>query len=92
MRKFPHMREVDVVINTFERIKLNRNNRFYALVLNVCKLIWQSTLPNKRHEGKYEFIDFTEDDFQMNVIFERFLMNFANSIARQNTKKCIVNT
>ena len=76
MRKFPHMREVDVVINTFERIKLNRNNRFYALVLNVCKLIWQSTLPNKRHEGKYEFIDFTEDDFQMNVIFERFLMNF----------------
>lgn len=57
---------------TFDRIKLNRNNRFYALVLNVCKLIWQSTLPDKNKEGKYEFIDFTEDEFCMNAVFEHF--------------------
>lgn len=76
--KFPHLKEVNVTARTFDRIKLNRNNRFYALVLNVCKLIWQSTLPDKNKEGRYEFIDFTEDEFCMNAVFEHFLMNFCN--------------
>lgn len=81
--KFPHLKEVNVTARTFDRIKLNRNNRFYALVLNVCKLIWQSTLPDKNKEGRYEFIDFTEDEFCMNAVFEHFLMNFCKQHCKE---------
>lgn len=76
LRKFPRLTEIRITNKTFDRIKLHRNNRFYFLVLHVCKLVHQSTLPMKNSNGKYEFIDFTQDDFRMNAIFERFLMNF----------------
>jgi 5-methylcytosine-specific restriction endonuclease McrBC regulatory subunit McrC len=42
----------------------------------ICRLIWDSTLPCKDKDGRLEFFDFTEDEFRMNCIFERFLMNF----------------
>lgn len=76
LKRFPRIEEIRITSKTFERVKLHRNNCFYTLALNVCKLIHQSTLPTKGVKGKYEFIDFTTDEFKMNVIFERFLMNF----------------
>lgn len=83
LRRFPMMKKIQISLKTFELVKLHRNNRFYILILNVCKLIWQSTLPQKGADSKYEFIDFTEDEFKMNALFERFLMNFC----KQNCKE-----
>jgi len=82
-RLFPPLKIIQVSNRTFDRVKLHRNNRFYSLVLNVCKLIWQSTLPLQGKEGKYEFIDFTQDEFRMNAIFERFLMNFCKQHCKE---------
>lgn len=83
LRHFPLIRQIQITSNTFKSIHLNRNNRFYSLVLHVCKMIHQSTIPKKGTDGKYEFIDFTQDEFKMNAIFERFLMNFC----KQNCKE-----
>ena len=55
----------------------------YSLALNVCRLIWDSTLPSKDKDGRLEFVDFTEDEFRMNCIFERFLMNFCKQHCRE---------
>lgn len=83
LRLFPKMKEIHITTGTFKQVKLHRNNRFYTFILHVCKLIVQSTLPKQGVTGKYEFIDFTQDEFKMNAIFERFLMNFC----KQNCKE-----
>lgn len=76
LAKFPHIEEIRVTEGLLGRLLQHRLSGFYKLVLNICRLIWDSTLPCKDKDGRLEFLDFTEDDFRMNCIFERFLMNF----------------
>ncbi len=76
IRKFPRISTIQLSNKVFDRIRLVRLNRCYSLALHVCKLVFQSTLPKKGVAGLYEFVDFTEDEFKMNYLFERFLMNF----------------
>lgn len=76
IRKFPQISTIHLSNKVFDQIKLVRNNGYYSLALHICKLVFQSTLPKKDCVGRYEFIDFTEDEFKMNYLFERFLMNF----------------
>ena len=73
---FPHIEEIRVTEGLLGRLLQHRFSGGYSLVLNICRLIWDSTLPCKDKDGRLEFLDFTEDEFRMNCIFERFLMNF----------------
>ena len=66
---------IEITNTLFKHIKLNRNNRFYGFVINVCQIIYESTLPSEE-QGKYEFTDFTRDDKKMNQLFESFIRNF----------------
>ncbi|MDZ4847250.1 MAG: 5-methylcytosine-specific restriction endonuclease system specificity protein McrC [Chitinophagales bacterium] len=59
----------------FKQVKLNRNNRFYGFIMNVCQIIYENTLPSEE-QGKYKFADFTRDDNKMNQLFEAFVRNF----------------
>ena len=83
IRKFPQISTIHLDNKVFDQVKLVRNNRYYSLALHVCKLILQSTLPKKGIEDQYEFIDFTEDEFKMNYLFERFLMNFCKQHCKE---------
>lgn len=83
IRKFPKISTILLNNNVFDQVRLVRNNRYYSLALHVCKLIFQSTLPKKGVAGLYEFIDFTEDEFKMNYLFERFLMNFCKQHCKE---------
>ena len=83
LRKFPRISCIHLSDKVFDRVRLARNNRHYSLALHVCKLLFQSTLPKKDTSGRYEFMDFTEDEFQMNALFERFLMNFCKRHCRK---------
>ncbi len=76
LAKFPHIEEIRVTEGLLGRLLQHRFSGVYSLVLNICRLIWDSTLPCKDKDGRLEFLDFTEDEFRMNCIFERFLMNF----------------
>lgn len=83
IRKFPQISIICLSNKVFDQVRLVRNNRYYSLALHVCKLVFQSTLPKKGIEGQYEFIDFTEDEFKMNYLFERFLMNFCKQHCKE---------
>ena len=83
IRKFPQIQTIHLSNKVFDHVKLVRSNRLYSLALHVCKLAFQSTLPKKDALGEYEFIDFTEDEFKMNYIFERFLMNFCKQHCKE---------
>ena len=66
---------IEITNSLFKQIKLNRNNRFYGFVMNVCQIIYESTLPSEE-QGKFKFSDFTRDDKKMNQLFESFIRNF----------------
>lgn len=66
---------IEIKESHFKQIKLNRNNRFYGFVMNVCYLIYESTFPSEV-KGNYKFSDFTRDDKKMNQLFEAFIRNF----------------
>lgn len=59
----------------FRRVQLHRNNRFYRFLLNVCELVFQSSLAAE-DSGQYRFRDFVRDQRRMATLFERFVFNF----------------
>lgn len=59
----------------FEQVKIHRNNHFYGFVINVCQIIYESTLPSEE-PGRFKFSDFTRDERKMNQLFEAFVRNF----------------
>jgi 5-methylcytosine-specific restriction enzyme subunit McrC len=67
--------QIEITSSLFKQVRLNRNNRFYGFVMNVCQIIYDSTLPSEE-QGKYKFSDFTRDDNKMNQLFEAFIRNF----------------
>lgn len=66
---------IEITNSLFKQVRINRNNRFYGFVMNVCQIIYESTLPSEE-QGKYKFSDFTRDDNKMNQLFEAFIRNF----------------
>jgi len=72
---FPEIKQIEISKSHFLRIRLNRNNRFYAFVLNVCELIHDSLLPSEKDGSRY-FFDFTRDEVKMYRLFESFVFNF----------------
>lgn len=83
LRRFPATKRIRLSEKVFEMVLIHRNNRFYRFVLHLCQLLHQSLLPKEGREGAYEFLDFTQDEFKMNVLFERFLMNFCKQHCRK---------
>jgi len=67
--------QIEITSSLFKQVKLNRNNRLYGFIMNVCQIIYENTLPAEE-QGKYKFSDFTRDDHKMNQLFEAFVRNF----------------
>lgn len=74
-RMFHGVDLIQINNSLFKQITLNRNNRFYGFLLNVCQIIFEHTLPSEK-PGIYKFQDFTRDDRKMNQLFEAFIRNF----------------
>lgn len=74
--RFPKVEIIALSRSVFKDVRLNRNNRFYRLILNVCELLYERLLPEQNRPGEYKFLDFTRDENKMNAIFESFLLNF----------------
>jgi 5-methylcytosine-specific restriction enzyme subunit McrC len=67
--------QIQISNSLFKQIKINRNNRFYSFVINICQIIFESTLPSEE-KGTYIFSDFTKDEKKMPYLFEAFIRNF----------------
>ena len=74
--RYPKVAIIPLGHSVFKDVRLNRNNRFYRLILNVCKLLFERLLPEQDRPGEYKFLDFTRDEGKMNAIFESFILNF----------------
>src|SRR5579863_5147091 len=74
-RMFMDIEPLEISIALFNKIRLNRNNRFYGFIMKVCQIIYENTLPSEE-PGKFKFSDFTRDEHKMNKLFESFLRNF----------------
>ncbi|WP_226065036.1 5-methylcytosine-specific restriction endonuclease system specificity protein McrC [Kaistella polysaccharea] len=74
-RMFSGIDLIQINNSLFSQIKLNRNNRFYGFLMNVCQIIYENTLPSEE-EGIFKFTDFTRDERKMNQLFEAFIRNF----------------
>lgn len=59
----------------FHQVQINRNNSFYAFLLNISELIYQNLLINEE-TGTFQFKDFLRDERQMARLFEEFIRNF----------------
>ncbi len=84
-RRLHGVDQVPLTEEVFDLVHLNRNNRFYGLLLHICKLIVCNQLPSEER-GKSTFRDFFRDERQMNVLFEEFLRNFY----RREKPDCLV--
>lgn len=56
LAKFPHIEEIRVTEGLLGRLLQHKLSRGYSLVLNICRLIWDSTLPCKDKDGRLEFL------------------------------------
>ena len=74
-KMFSGIEQIELKSVLFKQVKLNRNNRFYGFIMNVCQIIYENTLPSEE-QGKFKFADFTRDDNKMNQLFEAFVRNF----------------
>jgi len=72
---FNEVEIVELQQATFKQVRLSRNNKFYGFLLEVCELIFNSSLPLEE-QGTWKFIDFTRDERKMNQLFESFIRNF----------------
>lgn len=84
IHKFPQTRSIRITDQVFRSVRLHRNNRYYQFVLNVCQLLYNSMIPDESKEGIMEFVNFMDDEQQMNIIFERFLLNFCKQECKEN--------
>ncbi|MCO5251854.1 MAG: 5-methylcytosine-specific restriction endonuclease system specificity protein McrC [Candidatus Kapabacteria bacterium] len=66
---------IEITLPLFKQVKLNRNNRFYGFVMNVCQIVYENTFPSEE-QGHFKFSDFTRDENKMNQLFESFIRNF----------------
>ena len=74
--------QIEISSSLFKQVRLNRNNRFYGFIINVCQLIYESLLPSEK-QREYKFSDFTRDERKMNQLFEAFVRNFYKSEQRK---------
>lgn len=72
------LHEVNTLVLTdtiFHQVQINRNNSFYAFLLNISELIYINVLIDEE-TGNFQFIDFLRDERQMAKLFEEFIRNF----------------
>ena len=74
-RKLDAVSDVRLTAGLFRTVRIHRNNRFYSLLLHLCRIIHENLLVNEE-EGTAQFRDFREDEHQMGLVFEQFVKTF----------------
>jgi len=62
--------------SAFQKVRLHRNNRHYRLLLQVCRMLFDTLLAEEQ-SGQRRFQDILRDEVRMPQLFENFVLNFA---------------
>lgn len=74
-RRFQDVSDVELAPSVFLKVRIHRNNAFYDLLIQICRMIFDATtLAEDR--GHYIFKDFVRDERAMARVFEGFVKNF----------------
>jgi 5-methylcytosine-specific restriction enzyme subunit McrC len=75
LSKLSEVSDIELTPNIFGRIRLHRNNAYYALLMNACELLLSSALPTPDGIG-YTLQEFAGAPKEMAHLFEKFIANF----------------
>ena len=75
VHRMSDVREIELTGLTFRQVQLGRNTSSYDLLIRICELIYENSLPIEE-EGRSRFIDFDQDPSKMRVLFQTFVTNF----------------
>ncbi|HOS45697.1 MAG TPA: 5-methylcytosine-specific restriction endonuclease system specificity protein McrC [Paludibacter sp.] len=73
---FTDIDQIEIRSSLLKTIRLNRNNRFYGIILDVCQMIHENSKLPTEQSGMWKFVDFTRDEWKMSQLFEAFVRNF----------------
>jgi len=73
--KLSDVSDIRLTSSTFLRVKLNRNNAYYDLLIKICRLAHECLLPSSDGAG-FAFSEILRDERKMALIFEDFVRNF----------------
>ena len=74
-RKLDAVSDVRLTASLFRSVSIHRNNRFYSLLLHLCRIIHENLLVNEE-DGTAQFRDFRKDEHQMGLLFQQFVKTF----------------
>jgi 5-methylcytosine-specific restriction enzyme subunit McrC len=77
LRMLHEIEDIYLTNRSFRSIQLHRNNRIYALLLSICRLVHNNLLVNE-DGSDVVFRDFITEDAEMELVFQRFILNFYN--------------
>lgn len=73
--KFAGVQTIELQVRHFNRVQIHRNNAFYGFLIQICRLIFDSSALDESGQ-KYQFRDFTRDHKKLATLFEAFVFNF----------------
>jgi 5-methylcytosine-specific restriction enzyme subunit McrC len=74
-RELSNVEDIALTSQSFRRVQLTGNNRFYRFLLNICELVHGAWLTSEE-EGHYRFRSFLRDEKRMALVFQYFVYNF----------------
>ena len=74
LQYFEQVRYIEVNKRQFDMYHINRNNRQYEIIMNVCKLFRSGLVSNKTTHA-FKFSQFVEEE-QMSKVYEKFIFNY----------------
>lgn len=66
--------ETRISSGLFKRVRLDRNNRFYGLLLSICSMVHEGLIVDPETGGRL-FRDFDRDEVKMRLLFQNFVKN-----------------
>ncbi len=71
---FHDVDELEPTPVVLSKLIFNRNNQYYKMLINICVMIYKSTMVNEEN-GEKTFKDFFREE-QMQRVYELFILNF----------------
>lgn len=66
--------ETRISRSSFKRVRLDRNNRFYGVLMSICAFVYEGLVVDQE-AGTRKFFDFPRDEVKMRLLFQNFVKN-----------------
>lgn len=75
-RYFDNVDSKEITLRDYRSITFDRNNKYYSLTLNICRLIQQHMIANSGEGNRFPQLS---DEEILSVIYEKFIFNYCKT-------------